>query len=140
MIVPQYLDGKVGPFNATMLRIIHEQHLRLPDLEAIQDDGVTCVFGRHVGDRSETSRPVCPAGRNANPWGVAFFHIGTISAGVAPGGQESAQANDFKRAQQTFAELIKKDPSATTYAYLAVAESSRETPPKRSRTSNELAN
>ena len=37
-------------------------------------------------------------------------------------GRRALQANDFKRAQQTFAELIKKDPSATTYAYLAVAE------------------
>src|SRR5271157_1185388 len=33
----QYLDGS-GWFNATMLQIINEQHLRLPDLKAIQDE------------------------------------------------------------------------------------------------------
>jgi tetratricopeptide (TPR) repeat protein len=37
-------------------------------------------------------------------------------------GRAALQANDFKRAQKTFAELIKQDPSATNYAYLAVAE------------------
>jgi hypothetical protein len=34
-MIVQYLDGS-GWFNATMLQIINEQHLRLPDLEAIQ--------------------------------------------------------------------------------------------------------
>ena len=37
-------------------------------------------------------------------------------------GRAALQANDFKRAEKTFAELVEKDPSATNYAYLAVAE------------------
>jgi tetratricopeptide (TPR) repeat protein len=37
-------------------------------------------------------------------------------------GRGALQANDFKRAEKIFAELIKQDPSATNYAYLAVAE------------------
>jgi hypothetical protein len=36
-MIVQYLDGS-GWFNATMLQIINEQHLRLPDLKAIQDE------------------------------------------------------------------------------------------------------
>jgi hypothetical protein len=34
-MIVQYLDGS-GWFNAGMLRIINEQHLLLPDLEAIR--------------------------------------------------------------------------------------------------------
>jgi hypothetical protein len=34
-MIVQYLDGS-GSFNPSMLQIIHEQHLQLPDLEAVR--------------------------------------------------------------------------------------------------------
>jgi len=37
-------------------------------------------------------------------------------------GKSALQANDFRRAEKTFAEVVKREPSATNYAYLAVAE------------------
>jgi tetratricopeptide (TPR) repeat protein len=43
-------------------------------------------------------------------------------------GKEELKANDFKGAEKTFTELIKQDPSATNYAYLAVAELSAGAP------------
>ncbi|MGO8818746.1 MAG: tetratricopeptide repeat protein [Terriglobia bacterium] len=43
-------------------------------------------------------------------------------------GREALQAKDFKRAENAFAVLIKQDPSATNYAYLAVAELSAGEP------------
>ena len=34
-MIVQYLDGS-GSFNASMLQIIHDQHLQIPDLEAVR--------------------------------------------------------------------------------------------------------
>jgi protein O-GlcNAc transferase len=45
------------------------------------------------------------------------------SAGVAEG-VRALESNDFARAEQIFAELVKADPTATNVAYLAIAESS----------------
>lgn len=47
----------------------------------------------------------------------------TGSAGVAEGVQ-ALQSNDFARAEQIFSQLVKSAPTATNFAYLAIAESS----------------
>lgn len=43
-------------------------------------------------------------------------------------GRKALRANDFKLAETIFAELLKKDPSAANYGYLAVAELSAGDP------------
>ncbi len=61
---------------------------------------------------------------------AVIFFTGSFSVAVAQSndelfrtGMQALEAKDFARAQESFAELVKSDPSSTNLGYLAVAES-----------------
>ena len=54
-----------------------------------------------------------------------FWRPGQVAAQapvLLPEGKQALQAKNFKRAEAIFTELAKKEPTATSYGYLAVAE------------------